>query len=824
MAFDGADPFVALRPDPAAVDRWRRFLLDNPGAHATMDFETRSECDLTKHDTWNYAAHPSTEVLCLAYNLPDSDDVDLWHRAHGARTPWNQDAPEHDIPESAPPMELFAFIEAGGLVEAHNNMFERMVWWHVMRIKHGWPSLPPGQMRCSAARASYCSLPRSLEEAVKAMALPIEKDMEGRRLMLKMTKPRKPRKDEVEAWRKHCVDELLCDPAKVPPHPTVWSETEEQIYRNHDYCRQDVRAEMALSAAIPDLSPRELEVWQLDQEMNWRGAMIDLEFARKALKRADEWKKVLNAELFALTGIERGSQREQVKAWLEGQGVKLPDTAGDTIEWFIDNVEMDGRCLRVLQILRQVNRTSIRKFQAMLDKTSEDGYARNLLMYHGASTGRWAGKGIQVHNFPRGNAKNRTYIDKEGREQWTFDMDRACEELKSEVSTQTIGFMNGDVMELLSTSLRGAVLPSPFHELIVADYSAIEARCVLWEAGSEAALQVFRSGGDIYCALATVIYGYEVTKKHTNERQFGKQAILGLGYGMGFITFLLTCKKYNISFTLEQVKQITGDKYAKYETWLDGYLWPKQRKGEDIVEYKKRKREASRYISMLAEARLDAAQVKHELILMKYTVDLYRKQYPEVPAMWKQQEEAAIEAVRQYQKLLSEAMSKLSTEDLLSEVGESLRNRIEGPEIEAGKCTWFVSRGFLCCRLPSGRLLRYRDPFLKMEETSWGEKRESLRYYTVGVGGRWTRTSTYGGKIVENITQAVARDAMADAMLGLRGTKYRTLITVHDEIVCEVPEGEGDLKEFEALMCRVGDWADGCPIVAEAKIMKRYRK
>lgn len=823
MAFDGLLSSI-LRPSAALVDKWRRFLASNPDVHATIDFETRSECDLTRYDTWNYAAHPTTEALCLAYNLPGSDEVHLWHRAHAARTPWNQDAPEHDIPESPPPMDLFAFIEAGGIVEAHNVMFERMVWFHVMHGRHGWPMLPPRQLRCSASRASYCSLPRSLEEAVKAMALPIEKDMDGRRLMLKMTKPRKPRKDEVEAWQRHCVDELMYPKSELPPHPVVWSETEEQIYRNHDYCRQDVRAEMALSASIPELSPRELEVWQLDQEMNWRGARIDLELARKALKRAEEWKVVLNRELFALTGVERGSQRDQVKTWLKGQGVDLPDTSAETVEWFIQNVEMDGRCLRVLEILKQVNKTSTRKYQAMLDKTSSDGYARNLLMYHGASTGRWSGKGIQVHNFPRGSAKNRTYIDKEGREQWTFDMDRACEELKSSASTQLLGFMNGDVMELLSTSLRGAVVPSDGHELIVADYSAIEARCVLWEAGAESALEVFRSGGDIYCALATVIYGYEVTKKHTNERQFGKQAILGLGYGMGFITFLLTCKKYGISFTREQVMQIVGDKYVKFDNWIEEYLWPKKRQDEDIKDFKRRKKQAAQYVALLAENRLDARAVKHELVLMKYTVELYRRQYPEVPAMWKEQEAAAIEAVRQYEKCLSEAMSRLTTDELLSDVGEAVRRSVEGPEIEAGKCAWFVSRSFLCCRLPSGRLLRYRDPFLKMEETAWGEKRESLRYYTVGVGNKWMRTSTYGGKIVENITQAVARDAMADAMLGLRGTKYRTLMTVHDEIVCEVLENEGNIEEFEALMCSLGDWADGCPIVAEAKIMKRYRK
>ena len=824
MAFDGSltEDWNELLSD--AIERWRRFIVANPDAHATMDFETRSEVDLTKYDTWVYSAHESTDLLCLAYNLPDSDEIHLWHRRHEARTPWNQDAPAQTIPESELPYELFAFILAGGLVEAHNVMFERMIWHNVGHKRRGWPDLVPGNLRCSAARASFCSLPRDLERAVKAMALPIDKDMDGRGLMLKMTKPRKPRKDEVEAWVRYQTDELLCDPERIPPMPTLWHETEESVHRNHDYCRQDVRAEMALSASIPQLPPRELAVWQLDQEMNWRGTMVDLDLARKALKRAEEWKKVLNRELFHLTGIERGSQRAQVKEWLETQGVRIPDTTAETIDWHLDNVDMDGRCRRVLEIVKQVNRTSTRKYQAMLDKVAEDGYARNLLMYHGASTGRWSGKGIQVHNFPRGSAKNATRV-KNGKESKYFDMDRACEELKSGLSTEVLGALSGDVMELLSTSLRGCIVPSPGHELIVADYSAIEARCVLWQAGAEAALEVFRSGGDIYCDMATGIYGYEVVKGvHDEERQFGKQAILGLGYGMGFITFLITCRKYNIKFSLEQVRRIVGHRYDKYANWLENYLWPKKRQDESMEDYKTRKRTANRNIAKLAEARIDAAECRHELILMKYTVDVYRTRYPEVKVMWAEQEAAAMEAVRLYEQELEARLEAMDDEDLFGSAPERLRATLDGPVVHAGKFTWQVSKGFLLCVLPSGRPLRYRDPFLKKERTDWGEMRESLRYYSMGTGNKWLRTSTYGGKIVENQTQAVARDIMAEAMVRLSETKYRPLISVHDEAVCEVPINEGDEREFEALMCSTDSWAEGCPIVAEAKIMRRYRK
>lgn len=824
MAFDGFPSYIAA--PRARVEYWREFLRNNPTAHATMDFETRSACDLRRHGSWIYSKHPSTQALCLAYHLPDSDDIYLWHREHHARTPWNEDAPEQYIPETPPPYELFAFIEAGGLVEAHNMMFERVIWTHVMQVQHDWPSLPVGQLRCSASRASYASLPRSLEMAAKAMALPIEKDMDGRKLMLKMTKPRKPRKAEVAAWKAHLEEEGL-DPKT--PHPIIYHEVEESIYGNHAYCEQDVRTEMAFSEVCPELEPRELELWQLDQEMNWRGVQVDLDLAKIALQRAAEWKEILNAEFEEITGIAKASQRQKAREWLAETGLNIPDTTAATIDWYLDHPDLftDERQPRVLEIIKQVNRTSVRKFQAMLDKTDpEDGRARDLLMYHGASTGRWSGKGIQVQNFPRGNSVNKTSVFG-NKEYGKFDMDRACDEIKSYMDTSMLALLNGDVMELLSSSLRGGMMPRPGHDMIVADYSAIEARCVLWEAGAEKALEVFRTGGDIYCDMAEGIYGYPVNKKENpDERQFGKQAILGLGYGMGFITFLLTCKKYKIDFSVAQVKKIVGGKYDKYMGWLESYLWPKPNKGESAKDFKARSRAAKQNLAKLKEARLNPVRIKHELVLMKYTVDVYRTRYPEVKKLWKDQEEAAMQAVLDYEADLKAALAELDLEDFLEEGGkaEQLRRTFEGPRIDAGCTAWFVRGGFLCCELPSGRLLRYRDPFIKMAKTSWGEEKPSLRYYTTVVGGRWARTSTYGGKIVENITQAVARDVMADAMLKMRDSQYIPLMTVHDELVCEVPTGEGDVDEFERLMCDIGPWAEGCPIAAEGDLMARYRK
>lgn len=769
-------PFDAMFPPEADEDwlfdflaeeiqYWAEALEKDPSLQATMDFETRSACDLKKHGSWVYSLHPTTEAMCLVYKLPGQERK-LWHMAH----------PQHLIGESPPPYDLFAFILAGGLIEAQNAFFERVIWKNVMARRKGWPEINHIQWRCSAAKASAASLPRSLEGAAKAMKLPVEKDMQGHRLMLKMSKPRKPRKAEREEWKAEHGDE---------PMPILWSEEEDDIYRLWEYCDRDVESEEMLSDSLPDLIPEELEIWQMDQWINERGAKFDIEMATCALKLAKKWKDVLNEELHQLTGVSAGSKRAQVKEWLkENEDLELPDTAATTMEWYIGNVEMSGRARRVCEIVMEVNKTSTRKYQAMIDKAGEDWRVRDLLMYHGAGTGRWAGKGVQIHNFP-------------ARDLIVKDFEEAAAAIKSG-DLEWCRLLFGDIMKLLSHALRGAIIPEDGYDFMVADYSAIEARCVLWLAGDNKALDVFRSGGDIYCDMATGIYGYPVNKSdHASERQFGKQAILGLGYGMGYITFLLTCRKYGIYFSRAEVARIMGhENLAKYEEWVkDKFTIEDRKPGEQNKRGKNI--QARRNIRRLEEEREKPHEVFHELALMKYVVDVYRDRYQDVKAMWYEQEEAAIAAVQK-----------------------------PGSRIPCGKVTWYVEDGWLNCELPSSRCIKYRDPEIKPVKTSWGEVKPALRYMSVdGVTRKWVRTATYGGKIVENITQAVARDIMANAMLvAYKGGKYLTIMSVHDELVSEVKKNEGSIDEFEALMSSLPAWAVGCPITAEADRLTRYKK
>ena len=215
MPFDGLNWEFTLE---AAISHAKEYIQDNPFVHATMDFETRSACELVGPSgagAWVYSEHPTTEAMCLAYMLPWQHEPSLWHMDHEG---WAA----CDLP-----LDLFAWIIAGGLVEAHNAFFERCIWENVCVARMGWPEIDPEQWRCSASRASVCALPRDLDGAVRAVGLPIEKDMVGNRLMKRMSKPRKPTKHELTDLRQRGID---------PNDVLLWVEDDICLQKLHDYC------------------------------------------------------------------------------------------------------------------------------------------------------------------------------------------------------------------------------------------------------------------------------------------------------------------------------------------------------------------------------------------------------------------------------------------------------------------------------------------------------------------------------------------------------------------------------------------------------------
>lgn len=696
----------------------------------TIDFETRSAVDIKKVGSWRYSLDPSTEVLCLVFRLPywPEGETALWHPAF----------PELDLAESALATEaererlpeLFKWISEGELVEAHNAFFERGIWQNLMVPRFGWPKIAPSRWRCSAAKAAACALPRKLEMAGLALRLSEQKDLDGHKIMLKMSKPRKPRKKEVEAWKKTHGRK---------PMPKLWHMSLDLLQSLFAYCRQDVLAEEQLSHSIPDMHPDEVQMYLLDQTINERGFQLDSLAVVSALRLIAAEVKLLNAELSKLTKglVTKATQRAKMIKWLATQGLTLFDTQKATLDGLLspdsnDLDAMSSKARRGVELMRTLGRSSTAKYDTMRLWSAQDWRVRGTLLFLGATTGRWAGAGPQPHNFVKGGIKN---------------MEEAWALIKTE---DRQGIMNyvadtkdhpdetmGEVMKMLAEALRGAIISSAGKNLYVADFASIEARVLLWLAKDEHGLGIFHRGEDIYMDMASTIFGYPVTdkKKQAYERALGKVAILGLGYQMGWSKFVDTA-------------------------------W-------------------------------DMGKVRIDDDLSRQTVDAYREKYHRVKQMWYDQESAAVRAVQS-----------------------------KGRVINQGRMSWKVEGNFLFCTLPSGRRLAYPFPEIKLRETPWGEMKGVLTFMGMNpITHKWERLTTYGGMIVENQTQAVSRDIMAEAMQRIERTGvYEVVLSVHDEVIAESHPAWGSVENFTHLMVRSPKWAKGCPIEADSWTGGRYRK
>ena len=686
-----------------------------------LDFETKSACDIKKAGAWRYSRDESTEVLCFAYRI-DGGPIEIW-------SPFLSDFDDNKIPQ-----DLREAIGEGATIHAWNSFFEFSIWNNVLSEFPGFMKLPLSRFMDTAAKAAALALPRNLEEGAKAIGLPIEKDMTGRRLMLKMSKPRKARKEEKK--------QILSDPNIIAlddggfehcpgggPHGEkfyLWHEEPADILRLFEYCKKDVEVESAVATRILNLpwSDSERNLWLFDQRVNLRGVPIDIDMVGKALGFLAKYFRELLGELKEITNgeVTTAGQRARILAWLEKRGVVLEGLTKDHVTAALKDDSIDAKSKRVLEIRLLLGKTSTKKLESMLKCVDQaDGRVRGTLLYHGASTGRWSGRLIQPQNFPRGSLKEDEVL-------------LAFERLNRG------GYENfrehyPDLLDAISSMLRGFIKAKKGREFIAADFSSIESRALFWLAKEEAGLEVYRTHGKIYEDMAGTIYNKSIDQigKGSFERQLGKQAVLGCGYGMGGPKFQTTCEGYGMDVSKD---------------------------------------------------------------LAKFTVSAFRAKFPDVVGYWRLLENAAIMAVKN-----------------------------PGKAYPANSVAFKVAKGFLWARLPSGRLLAYYKPRLKAKETPWGEKKLAVTYMGLNSQTRkWERQSTYGGKLCENVTQAVARDLMAEAMTRLEANHYPVIMTVHDEVVSEVPEGFGTVNEFELLLNTLPKWASKLPVESEGWRGKRFKK
>lgn len=355
---------------------------------AIIDFETRAARDLKKTGVEAYVECPHFRASCLAWCFDQGDGVD-WE-VHGWDILQAPDDPRMWFDG------LGAHVRDGGAVVAHNARFELLVWRKLReRDPDTWPELRAEQMIDTMALARAMALPAALAQTVQALGLPIEKDMDGHKLMLKLCKPRAQRRK--------------ADKGKIE-----WNEDPADLARQLEYCKRDVEAERAVFRMLPELSADEQATWVADQDINDFGIYVDREAIQLCLDAVTEEQERLNSELCLLTDgyVKTANSAQALKAWCAAWDVILPDCRKDTVQAVLagridgDPVQLPSgewttNVRRVIEIRQEAAKASTAKLKAMMNGLCADGRVHGLLEYHGAATGRWAGRRVQPQNMIR---------------------------------------------------------------------------------------------------------------------------------------------------------------------------------------------------------------------------------------------------------------------------------------------------------------------------------------------------------------------------------------------------------------------------------------
>lgn len=671
-----------------------------------IDMETRSRVDLKKCGVYVYAEDSSTDILCIAVKSGD-ERPQIW--ASDILKPKIKARIHVPIISSS---HLQKLIDQADEIHAHNAQFERVMWDRIMYKRYGFKNLPFEKIRCTAAKAAYYSLPRALGEACLALNLAQKKDATGYRVMMKMCKP------------------------NSLGH---WNEDEADIMALMHYCMQDVEAEHSLDNSLYDIPKSELEVYRLDQIINDRGIKADITNIENLIYKVEEKERRLLHEIKKISGGEIKSTRqlEVTKDWLKRNGVEVDDLRKETVKAVLSG-DISKDAARMLQIRQSLAKSSVSKLSAMKRFACKDERIRGTLLYHGASTGRWSGKGIQPQNFVRDSYEEENILK------------------VVELGVDGVDEHFGDTIFAASRCLRGMLMAAPGKTLYCADFSSIEARVLAWLAGEKKVLNAFVNKLDLYKVAAMDIYGVAYDQVTKEQRSVGKVSELALGY-QGWV--------------------------GAFEAMADGY-------GVDLKDYATVKQLKESGKKLTAEEEKDILEAPIVRI-----VKAWRENRPLTTAYWRGIETAAVLAV-------------------------------QTREAYAYGNIKFGMRGkFLHCRLPSGRLLSYYDPFMKKVKTKYGVEKEVIAFYGVdSYTNKWGVLHTYGGKLTENIVQAVARDLLVSGLMATEKAGYPTVLHCHDEVLSEMPEGTGDLKQFETLTASLPDWAAGLPLGAEGWTGKRYRK
>lgn len=647
-----------------------------------IDIETYSSHDLQSCGVYKYVEAEDFTILLFAYSV-DGGPVQCIDLACGETLPG----------------EIVAALRDPAVVKtAFNAAFERVC---ISRY-FGWPLMDPAQWRCTMVSAARMGLPLSLGQCGEALRLAEGKMKEGAALIRYFSCP--ARKKDGTLIRRLPADA-----------PDRWAAFKQ-------YNIRDVEAEQAILAKVRRLAPAPFdeELYTVDQIINDRGVMIDRTLVDNAARFDEEYKARLLAEARLLTGMDNPNSPVQIKEYLRRTtGHAFASLGKGSLDEIERQLQYWPKAARVLSIRREMGKTSNKKYNAMQACVCADGRIHGLLQFYGAArTGRWAGRLVQVQNLPQNHLPDLDYA--------------RCLVKAGDLDEMELNYANPT--QVLSELIRTAFVAKPGCTFHVCDFSAIEARVIAWLAGEDWVLDVFRKGGDIYCATASQMFGVPVEKHGANAalRQKGKIAVLALGYGGGV---------------------------AALEAMGGGRMGLSEKEEKEITSR-------------------------------------WRKANPRIVKLWATLEKAATRVLK------------------------------EGGSVQIHRGITVARQwGCLTITLPSGRTICYPRASVGIE---YGDgprgDHEIIEYEGLNqTTKKWEKIRTYGGKLTENVVQAVARDILGCVILRAHHAGLNIVFHVHDEIVVEAEEGQ-TLADIENLFSKPIEWCPGLPLKGAGYTTPYYLK
>ena len=779
----------------------------------SCDIETFSSVDLAKSGVYRYAESPDFEILLFGYSV-DGGDVHVVDLTAG---------------ETIPADVLDALTDDSVIKTAHNSNFERVCLSRYLSdlgvsldpLHDNNPLstecarfLNPASWHCTMVWAAYMGLPLSLADTGAVLGLEKQKLSEGKDLIRYFCKPCEPTKTNGGRTRNRPEDA-----------PEKW-----KLFKAYNL--RDVETEMEIEKRLSKFPVPE-DVWDqyhIDQEINDRGIAIDGTLVENAIRMDARSRAELTDMMRKLTHLDNPNSVQQMKQWLINNGMEIDSLGKKQVQALLQDAPEPLK--DVLLLRQQLARSSVKKYIAMKNAVCEDGRVHGMFQFYGAvRTGRWSGRLVQLQNLYRNSMS---------------DLE-AARTLVRNGDYDAVKMLYGAVPDVLAELIRTAFVPAPEKKLIVADFSAIEARVIAWLAGEQWRLDLFERGGDIYCQSASQMFKVPVEKHGINGhlRQKGKIAELAcIAQGEPVLTNrgLVPIEAVSLNDRLwDGESWVTHDGVIErgvrsvityngltatpdHEVWVYErptpiplicaavhgyslvYTGPEHRKAScfhyrempvfDIVNAGPHHRfTVSGHLvhncgyggsvgALKAMGALDMGLSEDELAPL---VKAWRESNPNIVRLWWAVDDAVMTAVR-----------------------EKTTTQTHG-------ITFTVRSGMLFITLPSGRQLSYVKP--RIGENQFGS--QAVTYMGVGSTRKWERIETWGGKISENVSQAIARDILCYAMQTLRCC--RIVAHVHDELIIEADPGMSVDAVCEQ-MARTPPWADGLLLRADGYECEFYQK